>query len=42
MKYPVHPDTNTRSPLTTAREYPICASNGEPELMSVRYDIVLT
>jgi len=34
--YPVHPDTKTHSPLHTAREYPIWASNGEPELISLR------
>jgi hypothetical protein len=32
----VVPDTNTQSPCTTAREYPISASNVEPELMSFR------
>ncbi len=38
--YPVHPATNTRSPVTTAREYPISSSNEEPELISVRALVV--
>lgn len=36
LTYPVHPDTNTNSPSTTALEYPISASNALPELMSCR------
>lgn len=34
--YPVQPDMKTMSPLTTAREYPIWDSKGEPEDMSLR------
>jgi len=33
---PVQPDTKTKSPDTTAREYPICSSKVDPELMSLR------
>lgn len=37
--HPVHPDTKTQSPSTTAREYPIKASKVEPDEMSLRSDI---
>jgi len=32
----VHPETKIKSPLTTAREYPIWDSKGEPEEIRVR------
>ena len=34
--HPVQPETKIMSPSTTAREYPIWASKGEPELISLR------